>query len=167
MVCRPMGEITLKSFIFISYYCPCYLCRLHIQKSSPSFMSEPPFEIKAWRTLFKKQNKKHSVARPCLHSRCPCSDMSFGTFSVYMQCQSHQVCPIFCRLALLAARLSYLTECTVLSCRTLSCLQNTMCLGCALTYFIPQQFHYKLTWPILLIPFSRNVIPKESFTYVL
>ena len=43
-VAQLLGEITLKSFIFISYHRSCYLCRLHVQKSSPSYMSEPPLK---------------------------------------------------------------------------------------------------------------------------
>ena len=31
-VAQLLGEITSKSFIFISYHRSCYLCRLHIQK---------------------------------------------------------------------------------------------------------------------------------------
>ena len=52
-----LGEITLKSFIFISYHRSCYLWHLHIQKSSPSYMSKPPLK-KGWRTLLKKIFKK-------------------------------------------------------------------------------------------------------------
>ena len=43
-VAQLLGEITLKSFLFISYHRSCYLCCLHIQKSSPSYMSEPPLK---------------------------------------------------------------------------------------------------------------------------
>ena len=43
-VAQLLGDITLKSFIFISCHRSCYLCRLHIYKSSPSKMSEPPLK---------------------------------------------------------------------------------------------------------------------------
>ena len=45
-------EITMKSFIFISYHCSCYLHHLHIQKSSP-YMSGPSFKKRVWRILKK------------------------------------------------------------------------------------------------------------------
>ena len=57
-----LGEITLKSFIFISCHRSCYLCRLHILKSSPSYMSEPPLK-KGGNPFFKeKKIKKKRLA---------------------------------------------------------------------------------------------------------
>ena len=56
-VAQLLGEVTLKSFIFISYNYSCYLCRLHIQKGSPSYMSEPP--LKKGGEPFKKMFRTH------------------------------------------------------------------------------------------------------------
>ena len=55
-VAQLLGEITLKSFIFISYHRSLYLCRLHLQKSSPSYMSEP--SLKKGGNPLKKKKKK-------------------------------------------------------------------------------------------------------------
>ena len=53
-VARLQGEITLKSFTFISYHRSCYLCCLHIQNSSPSYISATP-PLKGWRTHQKQK----------------------------------------------------------------------------------------------------------------
>ena len=60
-VAQLLREITLKSFIFISYHRSCYLCRLHIQKSSPSYVWATL--KKGWRNLLKK--KKYILVSPC------------------------------------------------------------------------------------------------------
>ena len=59
-VAQLFGEITLKSFIFISYHRSGYLCRLHIYihiKRSPSDMSEPPLK-KGGEPFIKKKRRK-------------------------------------------------------------------------------------------------------------
>ena len=60
-VAQLLGEITLKSFIFISYHRSCYLCRLHKQKNSPSYMSEPPLKRRVANPFLKKLKKKKKV----------------------------------------------------------------------------------------------------------
>ena len=60
-VAQLLGEITLKSFVFISYHHVCYLCRLHIQKSSPSFMCETPLK-KGGEPFFRKNKFKKQTS---------------------------------------------------------------------------------------------------------
>ena len=47
-------------FLLFIYHHSCYWCRLHIQKSSHSYMSVPPLK-KGWRTLKKKMKQKKSL----------------------------------------------------------------------------------------------------------
>ena len=57
-----LGEITLKIFIFISYHSSCYLCSLHIQKSSHSHMSEPPLK-KGGESFIKQKRQISAIPR--------------------------------------------------------------------------------------------------------
>ena len=48
----------MKNFIFNLYHRSCYLCRLHIQNSSPSYLSEPPYKRGSGESFKKLFNMK-------------------------------------------------------------------------------------------------------------
>ena len=62
-VAQSKGEIILMSFLFILYHRSCYLCRLHIHKSSPSYKFVPTLKKGVANPLkkIKKTNKQQKI----------------------------------------------------------------------------------------------------------